>query len=446
MKLFNGKDDEMFLTKEKWRKLFLATSLMIIVLYIVAMICSTNGSNMFILRYENAHLDKVEKFMREQKLMGLVTALFLTLEFSIVLSFIINKRTEIYYPAIFYFTLIIPAFLFDLPDFYYSIIQFPFYLGIPLIEQYVENKYESVPTKKFSFKKYLICLLKLVFAIGATYLLQVIIYAIKTGNFAFSNNIMTLSGYVIYSIEYDIALFIILFTIRLYINKEKGDKQSWTKSQDLGGFSQTLKIKSQKSTTNLSKTQKKKIKFFYFRLYLTQIVGFTLLMVLPFLLGKVLEFLIMYLAFAIARYILGFKYSLHYKKEVTCIGVGVLVFGIVTLAVPFFYVNLILGISIGVALAIFLHFSYRYKGLFIFAKVCKPDKFATLYVYFDEDLSERHIKSICRYKGLSSEQTHIIWDYMQGHKISYLSTKYNYSQRMFIYKLDEAMHCLIHNA
>ena len=151
----------------------------------------------------------------------------------------------------------------------------------------------------------------------------------------------------------------------------------------------------------------------------------------------------MYLAFAVARYLLGFNYSLHYKKETTCITVGAIVFGILSLAVPFFYVNLVFAIAIGVFLAITLHISYKYKGFMLFNKVCKPDKYAVLYTFFDGDLSNHHIKVMCKHKKLDDLQTTLICEYLEGNKISYLAWKHNYSQRMTIYKLDEAIDKLL---
>ena len=130
----------------------------------------------------------------------------------------------------------------------------------------------------------------------------------------------------VYAVEYNLALAVILFTI-LLVYREKGARKLWTDTHSHGGSSQASKTQSQKSLQkkNLTKTQKRKIRLLYVRVYVTQICGFLLLMVLPFLLGKVLEFLVMYLAFAVVRYILGFNYSLHYKKESTCITVGVIV-------------------------------------------------------------------------------------------------------------------------
>lgn len=367
--------------------------------------------------------------------MGFVTCLFLTLEFSIVSSFILQKKVPIYYVLSFYVLLVVPALFVDFPDFYYSIYPFIFYLIIPLLDKWIHKQ-------KVSFKGYLFQLLRLIIAVGITYLLQVMIYVIKAGYFSVSNHVLPLSGYFIYSLEYDIALLVILVTVSLFINREKGDSKQWTKSQAPGGSSQITKINSQKFSSlakNLTKTQRTKLARFWIKLYLIQILGFLLLMVLPFIMGKVLEFLVMYLSFAVVRYFLGFKYSLHYKKESVCITVGVIVFGILTLAVPFFYVIMVIAILYGAALAVLLHLSYKYKGMWLFTQVSKPDKFALLYVYFDGDLERNKIRYRCKLKGLNEFETSLICEFLQGEKISYIAHINNYSQRMIIYKLDEAI-------
>lgn len=446
MKLFNGENDELYLTKIQWKKLFLATSILVIVLYLAAMICSLCGSEYFILNYQNAQMDKIEAFLESANLSNVINSLFATIEFSIILAFILRKAPKWYYCLSFLALPLIPHYIFGrLPDIYYSIYPFAFYLTIPVIDQLVEN-HKSLYKEKFSFKKYGIQMLRFLITILTTFVLQFIIYGIKEGNLSLVNHIQSLSKAFIYALEYDIALSVILYTIVLLSDKEKGDSKLWATSRNHGGSSQTSKTNSRKSTLkkNLTKTQKRKIRLLYLKMYLTQIAAFLLLMVLPFLLGKVLEFLVMYLAFAVARYILGFNYSLHYKKEVICITVGVIVFGILSLAVPFFYVILIIAITMGIALAVLLHLSYKYKGLFLFAKISKPDKFALLYVFFDGDIRRDHVQKICKYKGLDEEHTNIIKDFMDGNKISFIAWKYHYSQRMAIYKIDEGIDKLIH--
>ena len=316
------KTDSLILNKKQWLKIFTAMSVMVIVLYLVAMIFSLCGSKYFILNYQNSQMDVIENF--------------------------------------------------------------------------------------------------------------------------FKNHIMNLSATFIYAIEYDIALSIVLYTIALFLDREKGDSVSWTTHQVAGGSSQTSKTNLQKSLKkNLTKKQKNRIRLIYLKTYLIQLGTLLLVFMLPFLLGKMVEFLVMYVAFVIVRYILGFKYSLHFKKESLCVSVSIVIFGILALAVPFFYVTIILAILLGTALAILLHLSYKYRSLWLFNKVAKPDKFAVLYTFFEGNLDERYIKTVCTYKGLNHFQASLIYNFMQGEKISYLAFKFNYSQRMLIYKLDEAIDKLL---
>ena len=442
MKLFNSKEDALYLTRTQWKKVFIAMSIIVIALYAIAMIFSLCGNQYFILNYQNEQMDRIENFMRSHSIMGFITCLFLTLEFTIVISFVLNKRTRIYYPLAFYGIAILIAFIFpDITMTIFYFYPFIFYLIIPIIEQFIDNR-KAKEKQKFSWKKYGIQILRLLIGVVVTLILQAMITVIKAGYFDGKNHVLPLSGYFVYSLEYDIALSVILFTISLCAYREKGDSTVWVKFQVHGGSSQTSKMKSQKSSVakkNLTKTQRNKLRFLYFKLYLIQLGAFAIIMVLPFLLGKVFEFLVMYFAFVVIRYILGFNYSLHYKKESLCVLVGVIVFGILTLAVPFFYVDMIIAVVMGVGLAIMLHLSYKYKGFYLFNKAAKPDKFALLYVYFDGDLDSRKIKNKCRAKNLDEFQVNLINDFMQGNKISYLAFKNNYSQRMLIYKLDEAI-------
>ena len=435
------KSDSPFLTKDQWRKVFTAMSIMTIALYIVAMVFSLCGSKYFILNYQNTQMDKIENFLHQYSLYPLIVNVFLTIEFTIILTFVLGKFPKFYYILIFYaLPLLIHYLISPFPEIVHKIYPFAFYFVIPVIQQLIDNKHSEY-NLKFSWKKYGFQMIRLAIAVTTTLLLQAMILIIKAGYFDGENHRLTLSGYFVYSMEYDIALLVILFTISLYINREKGDSKVWTTGQDHGGSSQTSKTKSQKSLMmkNLTKTQRNKLRRLYAKVYLIQLGTFLVVMILPFLTGKVFEFLMMYLAFCVVRYILGFSYSLHFKKESLCAFVGAIVFGILTLAVPFFYVDVIIALVMGIGLAILLHLSYKYKAFYLFNKIAKPDKFAVLYVYFDGDLDKRKVINKCKMKNLTNDQCNLIADFTQGEKISYLAWKYNYSQRMLIYKLDEAI-------
>lgn len=422
---------------------------MILGLYTIALISSLLGFKTFILNYQNTQMDKIEAFLHQYSLYPFASDVFLTIEFSIVLWFILQKRPSWVYVLAFYFVpLGIHYAVGGYPQIVWNIFPLIFYLTIPIIEQILDNK-RSDYHEKFSWKIYGKQMLRLLVAMAVTLVLQLMIYVIKAGYFSSNNHVLPLSGFFIYSLEYDLALFVLLLTIALYINGEKGDSEQWTTTQVPGGSSQTTKISSQKLSSRkmtLTKTQRSRLIRFWVTIYIHQLLGFLLLMVLPFLMGKVLEFLTMYFAFALARYILGFKYSLHFKKESTCITVGIIVFGILTLAVPFFYAIMVIAIVYGIGLAVLLHLSYKYKGMWLFSKISKPDKFALLYTYFDGDLEYNHVRRICKLKGLEPVEVDMLSDYTQGNKMLYLAKVYNYSLRMMNYKLDECIDKLLANS
>ena len=434
------KTDTPYLSKNQWRKIFLAMSIMTLVLYTVAMVFSLCGSKYFILNYQNEQMDRIEAFLTDKGIMPALYLVFTTVEYSIVLSFVLKKLPKWYYILPFYAIRFTLACLVKMPSVFNNIYPFAFYLTIPLIDQLIHSK-------KISLKHYLFSLLRLVVATFVTFALQIMIFVIKNGEWSFENHIISLPVHFIYAIEYDIALLVILFTILLFINREKGDSNLWMTSLQAGGSSQTSKKQLQKSKQKkLSKTQKNKLRLLYAKFYVSQLGAFLLLMVLPFLLGKVFEFLVMYFAFAVARYILGFKYSLHYKKESLCISVGAIVFGILSLAVPFFYIVMIAAITLGVGLAVLLHLSYKYKGMFLFSKIAKPDKYAELYVIFDGDLDRHHVQIMCLHKGLNKEMTEIVCDYTDGNKKSYIAKKHSYEVKTIERKINEAIEILKANS
>lgn len=85
------KDNE-FISRKKVKQLFLATSIMVLGLYVIAMICSLLGLKTFILNYQNSTMDKIEEFLHQYSLYPFASDVFLTIEFFIVLSFVLQKH------------------------------------------------------------------------------------------------------------------------------------------------------------------------------------------------------------------------------------------------------------------------------------------------------------------------------------------------------------------
>ena len=134
MRLFNSKDDPLYLSKRQWTKLFVAFSIMILVLYIGAMIASLCGSEYFILNYQNAQMDKIEAFLESYQIMPLLNCVFLALEFSIILSFVLKKKPSVFYVIAFYGIRVAMSFIFKIPAIVNSIYPFAFYFIVPVID------------------------------------------------------------------------------------------------------------------------------------------------------------------------------------------------------------------------------------------------------------------------------------------------------------------------
>lgn len=435
-------DNEPYLTKRQIFKVLLALNIMVVALYLVAMIFSLCGSPEFIINYHNDRLNQIYNWLNDRHIYPLVAYLFSTLEFFIITWFILDKRPNFLYPLIFYAIPVIVSFITTkVPLFVWSIYPIIWYFVLPVIDRKIYQKHRD-----FNFKIYMKDYgFKVLIAMAITYFYQFLIYIFKTGILKAGNSVNGLELAFIFNLEYYIAL-IIAFSFVSLCFKEKGDNKLWATYLKAGGFSQMSKKKSQrlnsnpKKTTNLTKAQQKKLRLFYAKVLICQCLGFLLLMVLPVLLGKLFEFLMMYFAFALVRAILGFKYSLHYKKESICIFVGVVVFAVLTLVIPFFHIVVIMAIAIGTALAIILHLSYKYRGMWLFLSVVNKDRYAELYTIFDGNIEYVHIMMMAKHYGIEGDmERHLLADYMTNFKLSYLAKKYNYSIRQINYKLDEIL-------
>ena len=73
------KTDNPYLTKTQWKKLFVATSILVLLLYIVAMIFSLCGSKYFILNYQNEQMDRIENWFSKYGILSMLNWLFVSL-------------------------------------------------------------------------------------------------------------------------------------------------------------------------------------------------------------------------------------------------------------------------------------------------------------------------------------------------------------------------------
>ena len=111
MKLF--KTESPFLEKHEWRKLLLATSIMVLILYAVAMVFSLCGSDIFIVKYQNTQMDKIEAFLKDNKIYPMAMWIFTTLECTIITTFTLFKKPKFYYILPYFYTPSCTSFLYS---------------------------------------------------------------------------------------------------------------------------------------------------------------------------------------------------------------------------------------------------------------------------------------------------------------------------------------------
>lgn len=202
------KTDNPYLSKDQWRKVFLAMSIMTITLYAIAMVFSLCGSDIFIMNYQNTQMDRIESWLRERNLIALVQELFMTLETTIVLWFVLKRHPRWFYILpIYAIPLIIAYSIGYMPSMLQTGITIFACVIIPIIEQLIEN-HQSPYKQKFSWRIYGKHMLKLLVAIAVTLILQGMILAIKAGYFDGKNHLLSLSGYFIYTLEYALKYYL----------------------------------------------------------------------------------------------------------------------------------------------------------------------------------------------------------------------------------------------
>ena len=209
MKLLN-KDEGLWLSKTQWRKVFLAVSIITIVLYSVAIVFSLCGSDMFILNYQNAQMDKIEAFAKEHYLMPVINSVLLVIETTILLCFILKDKPKWYYIVSFEAIILVLCYALNISNslIYTSAIVL-FCILVPLIEMLIKEK-------KFIIKKYGLYLLKAVICLSLNMLLEFMVFVIKAGYFDGVNHIQPLSSAFCYALENDSLSFDAIVRVPCY--------------------------------------------------------------------------------------------------------------------------------------------------------------------------------------------------------------------------------------
>lgn len=422
----------MFIEKPKLCKILGLNLILMVVLYGIAIILTLTGHDYFITQYHNDTLQLIQDKLTEWHLIYFLESLFIVIESTIIQFYIIQKKPNIFVLVGMFIVIGLCQTFKLLPIWSYSLIITIFYLVLPLFYKEYRNKNYWKP------------FVRLLIIMVVTFILQYVIKVIKGNLLEFKQDVIPLSLVFIFNVEYYLALALIISWLVLM---QEGVSKLWTAGIH-GGSSQTSRTKlwksNPKTTTNLTNKQKRKLRLLYARLFITQSLGFLFVMLFPIIIGKWLEFMIVYLSFALTRYVLGFKKSLHFKREIICISVAAVLFWFITLITPSFNIILIIAILYGVGLATLLHFTYRYKRLYLFKSVANKDRYAEFYMTLNADMSEHKVRITCNHFNISKDDTEMLVLYLcNKEKISYIVYKFKITEMTVNRHLDDILEIIV---
>lgn len=429
MKLLNKKEG-VFLNKKQQFWVFAISTALIFILYLVGSICSKNGITTFLFSFDNSHLIHIENWLKERNIFFVLTQLFSTLEFYACLWYSIGKKPKWYYLIFYYLISIFLGFLIsNMPAivwFLYPIICTPIFSFIDIL----------ISKKKFVLFDFIFKFATMAMCLRVN---TVMITTLSCGKsqIPFDNN-LSLGFVVSVSLELVLTLLVNFYFFWLLVNINKLDSipENTPTSKRYNKLLKTLSHRKEKKqkTSELSKEQRVNIYKVRIKFIATQVVSFTFLFTLAFFVDKIIEFSVMYLSFFVIRYILGYKYSMHFMKESIW---SIAIFGGLIFFIPGFNLFASPSIIFGVVLAIISHTFYKYRGMCMFMDIASKDRYADLFVELNGNTSELNIRTMAQIWELDKFHSDLLVDYMQKGKLTYLAYKYNYSDRQINYELDE---------
>lgn len=244
--------------------------------------------------------------------------------------------------------------------------------------------------------------------------------------------------------EYDIALVLSLVFLSLVLpfGHKKGDEKCPT-IPDASGSSPTSmnslpkNSPKKKTKTELSPTAKKRLRLLKIKVFTLQTIAIIVIAFFPWIVGRPVEFSLVYASFYLTRMTLGFSRSLHFKSELACISIGAVTFWLLTFLAPSISVCVIMALVYGSATAIIFRLYWELHDLLLYKKASKMDRYAMLYTAFKGNTIERHIVGVMRAKGYGKDDIHIIVLYMDRIKVEGIAAEMNYSKRFIESKITD---------
>lgn len=411
------------ISKREWTRVLGVNLALLLLVYGIATILTLCGNDFFMLKVENAYLQNMENILRGWGIYPLVQLGLATIEETIILWFVLLKKPRWWWPVSYYAIRLANNLIFMAV----GVTMVPgwsvFLINIVFVGVFIASKGKNClkPLIRFGISMSL--------SLGLNGLITLFRTKITELGHVYTNI------QVFYlSIEYDLALLLALGLLAIVIpwNKKKGDQPCPTIGV-VGGSSQTLTKKSPKNlptkNNGLTDRQLRKIRMLKMRMVVIQTIALIFIALFPLLIGKIAEFVLMYVSFCLTRLILGFSRSLHFKSELSCVTIGALTFWGLTFLSPNVEVSIILSLVYGCALALGFRLYWELHDLIMYNRMAKTDRFAMFYVVFRGNLSERHVRGVMRAKGyVEVEDIKMVQMYVQRDKVDYIAENLGFAK------------------
>lgn len=416
------------ISKREWTKVLGVNLALLLIVYTVALITTLSGNDFFLLKFTNPYLQQVETTLRGWGIFALVQIAFETLEATIIAMFVAKGKIKFWIPFALYGVYVLTNVLFTQTLGY-----------LPPVAQFVNTAVFLVLIAVFynskSKRELGMGFVRLAIGVALSLGLNAIINALRTRALDLWNLEIPNSAIFALNMEYDIALVLSFLFISLLLELRQKGEQACPTTPPAGGSSPTLtnslpkNSPSAKNPSNLSPKIKKHLKIMRAKVFAIQTVAFIVIAFFPWLVGRPVEFAIVYASFCLTRLTLGFSRSLHFKSELVCVTAGAITFWLLTLLTPSVEACLIMSMVYGAATALGFRLYWELHDLILYRRASKMDRYAMFYTAFKGDISRRHIFGVMMAKGYGRDEIEMVQLYMERMKVEAIAIEKNYSKR-----------------
>lgn len=246
-------DSPLGISKREWVKVLGVNLALLLIAYIVALICTLCGNDLFLLRYYNEQLNAIESYLRPLDLIWIVKIPIAGIE-ALIFSTYCAKRK----PNVFVFLTYIVVYGAICTAIFFTTKSVPAFMTTALDTAIVLGYCAIIAIKSKDGKYFLKCLARFAITLAVSFALNGAISVFRRQCYNLWQMDFSNSFYLALTLEYDLALALALGLLTLLIPWEKGEKQ-WT-SQDASGSSPTMKKWSPKNSLTKKNNLSPKVK------------------------------------------------------------------------------------------------------------------------------------------------------------------------------------------